>query len=187
MSIREEKAALRKLISRKRALLEDVSPSNLAIARQTVALPAYQSARMVFCFVSTPDEIDTFPLLRDLLDKGTGLAVPLCISQGIMEARRIFSLEALRRGRYGILEPAGDAPPVQPADIDLAIVPCLSCDRQCHRLGQGGGYYDRFLRGQAFTAAALCRSSLMLDTIPTEAWDQPVDMVITERQIHRPA
>ena len=81
-------------------------------------------------------EPDTLPLLRLLLEKEKSVAVPLCTGPGQMEARRIPSLEALRTGRWGIMEPRENSLLIDPSSIAFALVPCLCCDLQGRRLGQ---------------------------------------------------
>ena len=67
------------------------------------------------------------------------------MSLGIMELRQITSLDQLTPGAYGILEPPADSPAIEADGVDFAVLPCLSCSHSGHRLGQGGGFYDRFL------------------------------------------
>ena len=72
---------------------------------------------------------------------------------------------------------------IPPKEIDLALIPCLSCGRDGHRLGYGGGYYDRYLNQVKGTLAVLCRRVLMCDEIPIEDHDKNMDFVICEEGI----
>mgnify|MGYP000441255458 CR=1 FL=1 len=72
---------------------------------------------------------------------------------------------------------------ISPKEIDLALIPCLSCSRDGRRLGYGGGYYDRYLNQVKGTLAVLCRTVLMCDEIPTENHDKNMDFVICEEGI----
>lgn len=169
--------------------MEYIRSSNEQILERLRKLTVYQSAEVVFCYVSVAREINTLPILQELWQRGSKVAVPLCLnSSGIMEGKLISSMEDLKKGYYGLLEPDINARTVEKRDIDLAIVPCLSCDSHCSRLGQGGGYYDRFLAGhsedQSFPAVALCREKLLSEEIPTEKWDEKMDMVITEKTVY---
>ena len=147
MTIDEEKQQLRATIRRLSAQLpfRYREAANRAIARHLLALPEYRSAGAVFCFVSAGREIDTRPILDQTLADGKMLCVPLCVADGIMELRAIRNLEELFPGAYGILEPPADSPALSPDQIDLAVIPCVTCSREGRRLGRGGGYYDRFL------------------------------------------
>ena len=183
MTKAEEKQAMRKTI---RALEKTLSPaykadSSAAITRHLLALPEYQAAGTVFCFVGTAHEIDTAGILRDALQRGKRLGVPLCVGDGLMELRQIASLEQLAPGAYGILEPPPESPLVEPDGVDFAVLPCLSCSHSGHRLGQGGGFYDRFLSRYQGGAVLLCREKLIREDIPLEPHDCPIPWVLTER------
>lgn len=187
MDLKQEKAVLRKMIRQKRDELDSVFTvsSDRQILRQILQLPEYQKAKALFCFVSTPNEIDTKNLIQDAFSQGKRVFVPRCISQGIMEIYEILGFEDLEVGAYGIQEPKLLLRKAEKQEIDFAVVPCVSCDRRRNRLGQGGGYYDRFMENRTYPAAAVCRESLMLEEVPVEPWDLPVDLVVTEQDIYK--
>ena len=170
MTIDEEKQQLRATIRRLSAQLpfRYREAANRAIARHLLALPEYRSAEAVFCFVSAGREIDTRPILDQTL------------ADGIMELRAIRNLEELFPGAYGILEPPADSPALSPDQIDLAVIPCVTCSREGRRLGRGGGYYDRFLAHYRGAAVLLCRERLLRQEIPFGVHDYPIPWVLTE-------
>ncbi len=158
--------------------------SSAAICSHVLALPQYQSADTVFCFVGTSHEINTRLILQDALEQGKRLCVPLCTGDGIMEARVLHSLEELIPGAYGILEPPVAAPSVSMDEIDLMLIPCVTCDRAGRRLGHGKGYYDRYLASYRGGTLLLCQEELLREEIPTEPRDMPVHWVMTERGLY---
>ena len=183
MTKKEEKRALRATL---RHLAEELPASyrekaDAAIAAHLLSMPAYQEAETVFCFVGTGWEINTRPILADALATGKRLCVPLCPGPGIMELRQITALEQLIPGAYHLPEPPADAPAVPVDEVDLAILPCMSCNHLGHRLGRGGGFYDRFLSTYRSAAVLLCRERLIRDEIPLEPHDLPIPWVLTER------
>ena len=182
MTIDEEKQQLRATIRRLSAQLpfRYREAANRAIARHLLALPEYRSAGAVFCFVSAGREIDTRPILEQTLADGKMLCIPLCVADGIMELRAIRNLEELFPGAYGILEPPADSPALSPDQIDLAVIPCVTCSREGRRLGRGGGYYDRFLAHYRGAAVLLCRERLLRQEIPFGVHDYPIPWVLTE-------
>ena len=100
MTRAEEKQQMRRTI---RALEKSLSPaykaeSSEAIARHLLAMPEYQEARSVFCFVGTAREIDTTAILQDALAAEKRLSVPLCVGEGLMELREITDLGQLVPG-----------------------------------------------------------------------------------------
>jgi 5-formyltetrahydrofolate cyclo-ligase len=155
------------------------------IVNQLVRLTEFQEAKMVFCFVSTLDEINTDPIFELIWNSGKSLAVPKCIKPGIMEAYQIDCREQLTKGAYGILEPNSSCCKVDSDIIDFAIVPCLSCDKSGFRLGHGGGYYDRYLEKVVFPTVTICFEKLLLFKVPIEKWDIKMNIVITEKKIRR--
>ena len=182
----EEKQQLRRTI---RALERQLSPrykaeSSRAIAAHLLAMPEYQAAGTVFCFVGTEREIDTRPILENALERGERLCVPLCTGAGIMEPRAITDLRQLSPGAYHTPEPPAQAPAVPIDEVDFAILPCVTCNHWGHRLGQGGGYYDRFLAHYRGGTVLLCREKLIREEIPLEPRDLPVPWVLTERGLY---
>ena len=186
MTKQEEKQRLRQTVRRLEASLSDAyrRNSDRAIAAHLLAMPEYQAAGTVFCFVGTSREIDTQPILEAVLAAGKALCVPLCTAPGQMELRRITALEQLSPGAYSILEPPTDAPRVSVDEVDMAILPCLTCNHLGQRLGQGGGYYDRFLAHYRGGAVLLCRELLIREEIPLEPHDYPVPWVLTEKGLY---
>ena len=186
MTKREEKLRLRQTIRKLEAGLPERyrERSSRAIAARLIGMPAYRQAGTIFCFVGTGHEIDTRPILADILASGKILCVPLCTAPGFMELRKITALAQLSPGMYGIPAPPA-ASPVLPVDsVDLAILPCLTCSHQGHRLGRGGGYYDRFLAHYRGGSVLLCRERLIRAEIPLEPHDFPVPWVLTERGLY---
>ena len=186
MTRTEEKQRLRRTV---RELERQLSPrykteSSRAIAAHLLAMPEYQAAGAVLCFVGTEREIDTRSILEDALAAGKHLCVPLCVGEGIMELRAVTDLRQLIPGAYGILEPPADAPAVDMDEVDFAILPCVTCNHLGHRLGRGGGYYDRFLARYRGGSVLLCREKLIREEIPLEPRDMPVPWVLTERGLY---
>ncbi len=103
---------------------------------------------------------------------------------GVMEACLINSKNDLSRTEpWGLWEPAAGSVVIAPEEIDFAVIPCMACDIRGHRLGRGGGFYDRYLAGRSFTKAALCRDIVLRDQIPTEYHDVALDFVVTESKL----
>lgn len=146
------------------------------------ALPELEAAPVVLGFYPTPAEPDITPVLEGLLAGGRVLALPRCISPGMMEARQVRSLDDLSPGAYGLLEPGEGAPLIPWGELSFAIVPCIAADRRGGRLGHGGGYYDRFLAWAPgdMAAAMVCFSDRLVDAVPMGELDIPVPLVVTE-------
>lgn len=109
----------------------------------------------------------------------TGRAVPLLF--------RAWDGAALEPGPFGTSHPPESAPPLTPA---ILIVPLAAFDRDGNRIGYGGGYYDRTLQllreSGPVAAIGLAFATQELPRIPAEAFDQPLDVIVTDREIIRP-
>ncbi len=154
-----------------------------AICRRVIQSDAYEKAQTIFCYVGTAREIDTMRLIHIMMRDGKKVAVPLCVAAGVMEARRIEGMGDLVSGRYGILAPRLQCPKAEPEEIDLVIAPCCTGNARGHRLGYGGGYYDRFLPQVKCPAMLLCRHQLEREDIPMEDHDVLMDYFVTERGV----
>lgn len=156
------------------------------ILENVLGLKEFQQAKTIFCYVSTKTEVDTIPILKEILTSGKRLGVPKCTGKGIMEVYEISSLDELAAGTYGILEPDENCKKIlSPEEIDFSLIPCISCDSKGKRLGHGGGYYDRYLEQSRGVKAIVCRSRLMLENVPTEPHDVQMDLVISEEKVWR--
>ena len=158
------------------------------ITRKVMMLKEYRQAKTVMLYVNAGKEVFTRSLMDAASRAKKTVCLPLCYDteQHLMDAR-LWNLEhKLVSGAYGIPEPAPDAPVIDPKDIDLVILPCMSCDDQCNRLGHGAGYYDRYLAQlrDDCKLIALCYEDIMSIEIPTEPHDKKVDMVVTEENIY---
>ena len=81
--------------------------------------------------------------MNETIAAGKTLILPRCAAEHAIDLCVVRSMDDLEAGAYGILEPKKSCALVTAADIDFAVVPCLSFDRKGRRLGQGGGDYDR--------------------------------------------
>lgn len=178
----ERKKELRKSTKEKISKLSAAYCENAdkMILHNVTALKEYQMAKVVFCYVGRKDEINTIPLLQDIMKSGKRLGVPKCISYGLMEVYEITSLNNLQPGAYGILEPSEGCKKMAPEEIEFACVPCLTCNEKGARLGYGGGFYDRYLSKLSCPKAVLCRSRVMEQDIPVDEYDLRMEIVVTE-------
>lgn len=151
-------------------------------------LPQIADAKTFFVFVSVGSEIETRILIDTLLVCGKQVAVPFCDPRTKhMGAYQIDSLHALQKGFYGI--PAPDpvhSTELTPDVLDVILVPGIAFSRTGHRIGYGGGYYDRFLGHPASNAlnVGLAFGMQIVDTVPIEDYDKPVDLLCCEAGYH---
>lgn len=183
MDQKMQKKQYRKEIKEKLSLLSEAyrKEASEKIFEFLCGMEPFQDAKTIFCFVSTPEEIDTRPIIQYAWEQGKRVAVPRCLEKGQMQACIISKETDLEEGKFGILEPKSGCEVLAPEQIDLIILPCLSCDRKGNRLGYGGGYYDRYLEHYDGVRVLICREKLMLDRVPKEPFDQKPHFLITEK------
>ena len=188
MDIAHQKQMLRAAVRAQERTLDDAyrQTSSAAICRHLMAQSAYQNAAIVLAFVGTKREVDTEALLRGVWADGKTLCVPRCKEGRQMDLCAIRSYDDLAPGAYGILEPKAGCPLVPAQDIDFAVIPCLTFDRSGNRLGQGGGYYDRFLPFLRRPTFLVCREKLVVEHVPRDVHDRRCDYLITERGVFTP-
>lgn len=188
MSVIEEKKALRTFIRKKERTLDPTykAESSEAICRHLLALDEYKSAKIVFAFAGTEKEIDTSLFMNETIAAGKALILPRCAAEHAIDLCVVRSMDDLEAGAYGILEPKKSCALVTAADIDFAVVPCLSFDRKGRRLGQGGGYYDRLLPHLHCPTVLICREQLMSPEVPVEEHDMRCTMLVTEKGVLTP-
>ncbi len=183
--MKNEKADIRRSMLRRRKALSPLEATRCgeAIRQQILGGPFYRESRCLSCYVSVSNEVDTHALIRDALDDGKCVAVPVARKGRPMIQVRISDLSELVPAPFGLLEPAeGSWDPVPPGAFDLVIVPGLAFDHRGNRIGFGGGFYDRFLSGLDAARVGVAYEFQLGETLPTEPHDVGLDWLVTESQ-----
>ena len=159
-----------------------IASSDAGITARLLSLPEYTAAGTLFIYASVGREVDTKGIIESAVEDGKRVCLPRTGSGGEMDFADISA--GLHVARYGIPEPDGSLPALEPGREDVIIVPAVCCDRSGARLGQGGGYYDRYLaRYPDAVTVCLCRERLLSEKVPVEWNDVRPGYVITEERI----
>jgi 5-formyltetrahydrofolate cyclo-ligase len=173
--------------------------ASVAVAQRVMNLPSVRAARTLMTYLALPTEIDTWPIIRWAWGQGKRVCVPriepapdgrpaplwerpmVVVALEPAEVDGVAAHPAVRPGALGILEVPG-APPVDVAQIDVLLMPCQAVDRAGRRLGKGGGFFDRLLARPDLRASriVLAFHEQVLDEVPVDADDLPVDMGVTD-------
>jgi 5-formyltetrahydrofolate cyclo-ligase len=177
-----DKKTLRHTISEKKRSLSEaqiVSKSEV-LAQKLFKTKQYQQAESLYAYMSFNQEVRTITIIERAWEDGKRVAVPKIIGRDMVFIW-IFSFEhLLPQGACRIPEPVKDGP-VADDQSALIIMPGLAFDLAGHRVGYGGGFYDRFLeREPNHPRIALCFDFQLVDQIEAEAHDVLVDQVITD-------
>jgi 5-formyltetrahydrofolate cyclo-ligase len=177
-----------------RAVLAGIDPAAAAEKSHAAcdavrSLPEFGQANCVMLYMPMSDELDCTHLALAAWQEGLTVVVPrIDWEHRYMEPVPITSLDGdgIVVGRHGIREPAEAAPwPIE--SLDLIVIPAMAFDRCGHRLGRGGGFYDRFL-SRTNRHASLCGlgyDEQLFDELPRHRHDFPLDLVVTDKQIIR--
>ena len=174
-----DKTSLRKSIrEQKRAMTEaQIEAASAKLGELFAACDAYKNAKTIYGYLPYNQEVRTIPMLQRALDEGKRVAVPKVIGDD-MKFIYLTDLSAVEKGYAGIPEPVADEP-VADDPHALVLMPGLAFDPQGHRIGYGGGFYDRFLAAEPeHPTVALCYDFQMLPQLETEEFDIPVDSVL---------
>lgn len=187
--IYKEKMQLREAVRGQMAAWsrQQLDDSDDLLFQSFLALPLIKKAKTVLLYYGIGPEPHTGRLITQLLTAGKKLCLPRCLPKRQMEARLVTSIEGMSPGAFGIPEPTPLHPLLPKEEIDLILVPALCLDRQGYRLGQGGGYYDRYLVDYKGQSLAFCRELLLKERLPRGFFDLPVSMVLTESELLVPA
>ena len=174
-----DKKALRQYIrDKKRSMTEQqIVDASARLAEKFYASDAYKNAKTIYGYLPYNQEVRTIPMLEQALRDGKQVAVPKVLGDD-MRFITLTDLSQVAPGYAGIPEPVADGPIADDVHA-LVLMPGLAFDPAGHRVGYGGGFYDRFLEQEKeHPTLALCYDFQMLDQIETEEHDIPVDYVI---------
>ena len=180
------KKALRASIKQKRRALsiEYRQRASRKMQAELTRLPCYQAAEYIMLYMAMQYEVQLDELIAMVLKDGKKAVIPLVTGAGLMEAVELSDMADLVPDKYGIKTVSEEKRRlIAPDKIDLIIVPGVAFDKAGHRLGMGGGFYDRFmLRASRAVRAALAYDCQLLAAVPAEVHDLTVDYIITEKQ-----
>ena len=156
---------------------------NIELFHKLIKQEEFLSAQMILCYVSFGNEVDTHKIINYAFQNSKRVAVPKVLEKRRMEFYEIHSLEELCPSKLGILEPVSKVPIAYEEGLNYTmIMPGVAFDKELHRIGYGGGYYDRYLERYSkedIKTLALAYDFQIYDDIPTEVHDYRPKKVIT--------
>lgn len=172
-SIIEKRNSLRKV---------EISEKSNKIRNNLFNLDSYKKSKTIMFFVSFNSEVDTHHMIKEALKNKT-IIVPKVMHHEIEPSVIIDFDNLIPSGKFSVLEPI-ETMKVAYKNIDLVLVPGIVFDKEGHRIGYGFGYYDKFLKKVPKTIKiGLAFDFQVVDKIPREMHDVPVDMVVTEKGV----
>ena len=155
---------------------QQISDASRRLGEMFLSSEEYRSADTIYGYLPYNQEVRTVPMLEQALKDGKKVAVPKVYGDE-MKFIYMTDLTAVSKGFAGIPEPVADGP-VASDPHALVLMPGMAFTEEGNRMGYGGGFYDKFLAAEPeHPTVALCYDFQMVETIPTEDYDIPVDRV----------
>ena len=204
--IAHQKVQIRKQVRAKRNSLDDAFQHTAAInlADKLSSLPSVERAKTLALYLANDSELSPSHFIERCWQQGKQVVLPVLhpFSKGHLLFLRYTPESKMHTNCFGIPEPVLDVTNVTPlVDIDIIFTPLVAFDHQGHRLGMGGGFYDRTLASivqsgdssSSNTCEKVPKSSIIglahdcqqVDFIPVEPWDIPLSTIVTPTQINQ--
>ena len=174
-----DKKQLRSQIREKKRTMtqEQIEKASARLGELFAQTPEYKNAKTIYGYLPYNQEVRTVPMLEQALRDGKKVAVPKVYGDD-MKFIYMTDLSCVEKSDFGIPEPVADEP-IADDPTALVLMPGLAFDTEGHRIGYGGGYYDRFLASEPnHPTVALCYEFQLLPKLETEEFDIPVDTVL---------
>jgi 5-formyltetrahydrofolate cyclo-ligase len=188
--VADEKKYFRQILRESREALPKAQAAarSRGIQARVCELAGFRDSTTLVLYAAKGNEVDTGLIFEQARSAGRRVLYPRAIPQTHqLSLIAVRDASELRPGAYGVLEPAGTEM-VAPSELGRAFicVPGVGFDRSGHRLGHGGGYYDRLLAGvgSQVVTAGLAFSFQVLDRIPQSPEDRQIDFIVTESALH---
>ncbi len=161
------------------------------ITDKLLNLDCIKNAKNIMLYLDFNNEVSTYSLIKKLLNLGKIVSSPITLK----EERKLIPSQitdlknGIQYGAYNIREPKPEcSPAINIKDLDVIIVPAVAYDKNCYRLGYGGGFYDRFLENLRKDAVTIgiAFDLQIFDEVPKEAHDAQLDYIVTESRILTP-
>lgn len=170
---------------RKDLTMQEITEKSNAIAMHLFSTTAYLNANCVMVYMDAFGEPQTCKIVEQCFKDGKSVVVPVSNTHtNTLSLSYIYSLDDLRVGAYGILEPKTYISALC-TDIDIILVPGIAFDLTGNRIGFGKGYYDRLLTESKAVKIGICYEFQINSPITPDTHDIPMDIIITEKKIHQ--
>ena len=174
-------------LAARRALTEkERADFSLRICEKISELDCYKNAQTILAYAATWDEVDLSALCKLAEEQGKTVAYPVSYKGGIMECFAPKSSEDWTDGILGLRVPdVSRSRLIGSEDLDLVLVPCVAFDKEKHRLGHGGGYYDRYLPKCSRARFVLVAfEAQKFAKIVSEDHDVLMNSLVTEKKVY---
>ena len=179
----EEKAKLRSIFLAKREALNEFLVKKLSckISQEAFKFILLQGFTKLAFYMAKGKEVSLSKAIGKSFIKGKRVYLPKTwIKERRLTFHRVYSFSDLVPGPFGLLEPNPKNEETDLSSLEVIFIPGLAFDVKGYRLGYGGGFYDRVLRETSALKVGVCYSFQLVESLPVEPHDVPVDLILTE-------
>ncbi len=151
------------------------------ITHKLLLLQCVRDAKRIMAFYPHQGEVDLREFMQECIETDKLIALPRIEHYGTMAAVCYTSDCEMQRNMHGIEEPKHKAE-IDPGEIDVVIVPALALGEDLHRIGYGGGYYERFLKKTHAVKVGVGFDFQIFPHLPKHAHDVPLDLIVSEKR-----
>lgn len=184
------KLDLRKTYNKKRSNIPASirAQAGLSAAKIFIEQACFKENKVFAAYMCFKEEFAATPIIESIWQAKKQCYLPIVTAENTLEFVLYEYGDALHPNRYSILEPVNTARKISPQDLDVVLTPLVAFDLQGHRLGTGGGYYDRTF---GFKRAATNDKPILIglgyanqqaDALPADSWDININSVLTEKK-----
>lgn len=176
------KRIIRQAVLQKRlaADAKDIALFSGSITKRLLELKCIQNAGCIMAYWPHKNEPELEKFMHTCLDMKKRVLLPRVLGEGNMIAVDYHKESIMKKNKYGIFEPVEKS---EQYSVDIVIVPGIAFDESLHRIGYGGGYYDRFLSKIDAVKVGVCFESQIIDNIQTHEFDVRMDIIVTQNRI----
>ena len=168
------------LAKRKAQSKEEREVKSHLIRQELINLPEFRKAKVIAFYLPINGEVDTLEMIKWAHEEGNEVCVPV-LHKGKPMCMCVYEpVDELGKGKYNIPEPAGKP---EKHHVDMVVVPGVVFDREGHRIGMGGGHYDKYLADRKCVNVGICFDFQLVDKLPRESHDVPMNIIITEHGV----
>jgi 5-formyltetrahydrofolate cyclo-ligase len=165
------------LAKRKEQTKEEREAKSRLIMHELIELPEFKKAKVIAFYLPVNGEVDTTEMIKWAHQEGKEVCVPVVHAEKKMCMVVYEPLDELKGGKYEIPEPVGKP---ERHHVDLIVVPGVVFDGRGHRIGMGKGCYDFYLKDKKCVNVGICFGFQLVDEIPEEPHDVPVNIIVSE-------
>lgn len=189
----QQKSQLRRQLREARRQLTSIQQTNAqhSLKQVLAASQEFQSANDLAFYLASDGEISPASIIELAIEQKKRCFLPVITKHKHLLFRQYYPGDKLIANRFGILEPDQTAIELDPMEFDIVFMPLVGFDEHGHRLGMGGGFYDRTFSSVCASSATkphligLAHECQKCSRLPTESWDIPIAAVATDKKLYR--